>query len=251
MGRGSSSRNGFTRARQATPQPTGGNDGTQGAGGGGGTASSDADAQARFMAMDDAQLRQFMGGLPSSSDMRANGLNSNELNKVTYALGMNEKPTVLDNATWDAKVQTDALDGVHIWRGVYGNGSMSSSDISNNMRSNDLTFQGDGIHGDGLYFTTQFSYARSYSDGKTNSITKAFIDKSKAKPVNETKLRSMQRNETSSQLRYMDISTYGVYKGYNVIVARGGNGSTSHKNGGQDFYVALTRSVLTIRDTSR
>lgn len=212
---------------------------------------SDADIQAQFAAMDDATLNNFMQNLPSRQDMRAQGLNDNELQRAVSALGMNEKPTVLDNATWDNEVKTNALDGVYLWRGVSGSGSMSASDVSNHMRSNDSTFIGDGVHGDGLYFTTQFSYARMYSDGTANSITKAFIDKTKARVTTESSIRSKQRKESNPTLRYMDISTYALYKGYNVIKAPGGNGSTPHSAGGQDFYVALSRSVLTIRDTSR
>lgn len=214
---------------------------------------SDDQIQQQFMSMDDAALNSLLSNLPSRSTLLSQGLNTNETQKVVAALGMHEKPTILDNATWDAEAKVNALDNVHLWRGVTGAKGISAQDVTNHLRSSDKTYIGDGIHGDGLYFTTKFSYAKSYSDGTSNSITKAFIDKRKAKVVTEKSLLKMQSQEKKSTLLNMDLSTYGLYKGYNVIRVPGGNSgaSNSYSKGGQDFYVALSRSVLTIRDTSR
>lgn len=213
----------------------------------------------QFQSMGDRQLGNF---LVQKNNVDVSTLNRwSDTQKTVTHLGMNDKPIVLDNASWDASASKNALDGVYLWRGVTGNSSlnMTARDVIDQLKFGDKTFIGDGIHGDGIYLTTKFGYAQSYSDGSDGSIAKAYIDKSKAKVITEGALRTMHSNESGSAA-YLDLSSYALYKGYNVIHVPGGNSAGkygavnnqySYKKGGQDFYNVLDRSVLVIRDTSR
>lgn len=225
---------------------------------GGSESSTGSNSLAEFQKMDDNQLSAFMNDLPDYRSLRNMGLNDNELQQVVHKLGLHDKPVVLDNATWDAKVKSDALDGVYLWRGVDGRNGMTAEDIHNHLKFADVSYMGGGIHGDGIYFTTKFGYAESYSDFTSNSIMKAYIDKNKANVITEGKLRDMQSKESGVKSN-LDLSTYALQKGYNVIHCPGGNSThqgtvnhyNSYKNGGQDFYVVLDRKTLVIRDTSK
>lgn len=223
--------------------------GGSGAGGLDGTTpgnGSDNDIIKSALNMNDDDFLKLLKTRRDDFDLMLDGLNNNATQATTDLMGLNQKPTVLSDADWDKKVQTDALGGETLWRGVEGTNRLSAEDISNNLRNSDKTFIGNGIHGNGLYFTTDKSYAKNlYSDGTKGSLTQAFIDKGKAMVVKEKTLRDMQRSESKKAMRDMDLSTYAIRKGYNVIAVPGGNFSRS-SNG--DFYVALSRSVLVIRN---
>ena len=117
---------------------------------------------------------------------------------------------------------------------------------------------GDGVHGNGIYFSTSQYTAMSYGPSQAT----AFIDKNLARVVKESTLRNMFDHEPASVRQsfsgsdYMSgISSYALYKGYNVIVAPGGNGRQSVRQYGTkygvDYYVPLTREVLVIREHNR
>lgn len=197
----------------------------------------------------------------------SNGLDT-KLQRTIQYLGLNEKPVVLSNDEFDKRVKTDALDGVEIYRGLMGNSSMSSSDMVEYLKFGENTLAGKGIHGDGFYFSTSRGTGKIYSDGRPNSVATAYIDKSKAKVVTESKLIRMFDRESDSvkanfgyRTRGRDsvLAQYALWKDYNVIHAPGGNAThsgtvnhpSSHKNGGEDFYVPLVRSVLVIRDKTK
>lgn len=217
---------------------------------------SHAQAWSNFQKLDSSGVSQFM---KDRRNVDVSALNRwSDTQRTVAHLGMHDKPVVLDNATWDSSVKTNALDGVHLWRGVTSNAAMTAADVIYDLKFGKHTYIGDGIHGDGLYFTTKFSYAQGYSNKTDGSMAKAYIDKSKAKVITEGKLERMRSKDTTSAAN-LDLGSYALYKGYNVIHIPGGNAShnatvnhpQSHKNGGQDFYNVLDRSVLVIRDTSK
>ena len=174
----------------------------------------------------------------------------NPTQRLVDEIGLHGKPVVLDNATYDKVVNENGF--LQIYRGVHSNGSMSAQDVRKNTMYADKNYVGDGIHGDGLYFSTSGSTARAYA-GRSGAVTQAFIDPSKARIVDEDTIRRMARNDPAhyNSRTMRDISQYALYKGYNCIVARGGNGSISHAQGGEDFYVPIDRSILVIRKTTR
>lgn len=176
------------------------------------------------------------------------GLNAtNATQRLVTELGMNGKPTILSKDEFDrVAAESGAL---LLYRGVTGNGTMSAEDIKQHTMRADLTYIGDGIHGDGLYFSTDRRTAQSYA-GWGGAVTTAFIDKSKMRAIDENKLDKMMHSDPEySHTVFRDKSEYAIYKGYNVIIAYGGNGSIPHgKPNGEDFYVPIDRAVLVVRD---
>ena len=119
----------------------------------------------------------------------------------------------------------------------------------------ELAYIGDGIHGDGLYFSTSAKTAHDYGVSQTT----AYIDKGLAKIINEDRLSNMLQRE-SYEIQNLfrgesGLSAYALYKGYNVIHAPGGNGYHSVSQfgiyNGVDYYVPLTREVLVFREHNR
>lgn len=196
------------------------------------------------------------------------GVNT-RLQKTIQAMGLNEKPVVLDDAAFDASLRQNALDGVELYRGLTGSGSMTASDMTEYFKFGDRTLAGRGIHGDGFYFSTDQGTGRAYSDYTKNSVITGYIDKSKAKVITEKRLIAMYNKESGAIQsafggrttgRDSVLAQYALYKGYNVIHVPGGNagghsGTTrsrnAFKNGSEDYYVPLMRSVMVVRKTSR
>ena len=220
------------------------------------TGGSDNDKLATFAALSDAEKNKFFNSQQyKNTDLT--GLNrGSETQRLVTALDMNEKPTVLTDADFDATFKANALDGVYLFRGVTNNGRMQASAIVDSVKFGDKTFIGDGVHGDGIYFGTSYNYASSYANGRTSGMMQAYIDKSKARVIDEKDAQRLMRADTSGH-RYSDISDFAIAKGYNVIRVPGGNNGTNYArskgkaSGYMDFYVPLTRSVLVIRDTVR
>lgn len=208
-----------------------------------------------YMAMSTLDASTYFANLPNAKQTALTS--SNGLQALTNALNMHDKPTVVDDATFDANYKTQGLDGTEMHQGLYFSTANASQLAVDQFKFGDTLYQGYGVHGNGTYFTTRKSYARSYAGygGDTSNIT-AYIDKSKAKVITESDLRAMFSKESAvvkSNFRSKTgdtddaISIYAIHKGYNVISVPNGNGNKS--NG--DFYVPLTRSVLVVREHTK
>lgn len=179
----------------------------------------------------------------------ANGMNANnQLQGLVEQLGYHGKPVVLPDADYDSQWAANALDGVQIFRGVSGG---RGDQYQQQFLYGDKTFISDGIHGEGIYFSTRKRTAGGgYSSGDraTHTLT-GFIDKSKAKVVTESDIRR-QLNAESPKVRraFTELGAYALYKGYNVIHVPGGNGSTPQSRGGEDYYLPLTRDIMVMRE---
>ena len=194
----------------------------------------------------------YKGVRLSYEDSTKFGLNfGQKFQALVHDLGLHDKPIVLTDADYDRQMKTEALDGIELYRGVTNKAAVES------LMFSDYTYEGDGIHGDGLYFSTQQRTAIEY--GK-NRMT-AYIDKTLARPVTESTLRSMLRNE-SHEVQWAfsgdsGLSAYAIKKGYNVIHVPGGNSGEYRsiakrgKTSGEDYYVPLVRNVLVFREHSR
>lgn len=216
------------------------------------------DDKPNFVAMTYQQAINFVKNinLPTNSEMRRLGLNDfNFVQYVIHALHMHDKPIVLPDAEFDKQLKNKSVEGLELHRGT------GSERATNSIMFSDSTYLGNGIHGDGIYFSTNQSTAYDYS--RQYGVT-AFLDKSKARIIDERKLRNMYNSEPK-QLRnafegrhsekfkysyddYSGISVYALFKGYNVIRAYGGNGFYSHDSGGEDFFIALSREPIVLRE---
>lgn len=186
-----------------------------------------------------------------SSTYTKQGMNpQNTLQGVVEKLGLHGKPVVLSDADYDKQWKANALDGVQVYRGL-GSDYMGDK-YQQQFLYGDKTFISDGIHGEGIYMSTRRHEAANYASGnKSKTTVTGFIDKSKAKVITESALKSALAKESPSvRSAFKELGAYALYLGYNVVHCPGGNlGSPyTHGNGGSDFYLPLTRDILVMRE---
>lgn len=182
----------------------------------------------------------------SNNDLYNQGLNGTGLQRAVLAMGLAGPGRIMPDEDFDKAVSQAALHGMELYRG-------SSAGAINNLINGDVAYIGEGIHGDGIYFSTDLSTARMYGSHRVT----AFIDKGLAKVITEERLWDMRNNESPDVQRVFGgdsgLSSYALYKGYNVIHVPGGNSGDRHsiaargKSEGEDYYVPLTRTVLVFR----
>lgn len=176
------------------------------------------------------------------------GLNTNGLSKLQYTMNATkEAGIVLPDNDFDSQINSAAYDGLVLYRG-------STKAAIDNLMYGEQGYIGDGIHGDGIYLSTNINTANSYG---SHQVT-AYIDKGLAKVVTEIQLDKMLVNEpvnVRNIFRHSNSgrSAYALYKGYNVIRVEGGNHGTYSSirvkgASGEDYFVPLTRKVLVFRE---
>lgn len=118
--------------------------------------------------------------------------------KVIYALGMDGKPTVVDDAV------LDTMPGRDIFRTVYEQNFMpppSTDAIIDQIRNGDYTHMsgaGGSFHSRAIYFATDFQDSALYGSGEQNPmVLRAKINPS-AKIVSETNLTNQMMNKASN-----------------------------------------------------
>ena len=121
--------------------------------------------------MDDQQLHDFLINV-NDTDIPAFLNQTTHLQKMIYGLGMNDKPEIVDAATFK-QLTTGPGALKPIYRTVNDttvNGiPVTAQDICDMLTDGDTTYVGVGIHGDGLYFSDNLSGSKAYGDstGKT------------------------------------------------------------------------------------
>ena len=207
---------------------------------------------AEVQAMDDKGMHDFLIDV-DKTDI-PDFLNTHHLQKMAYALGLNDGPEIVSQQEFD-DMTTNAPFGSGmpvIYRTVNdssGSG-MTADDICDMITDGDVTFLGDGIHGDGLYFSNQLSGSKAYGNGPSARTVGAVLN-SNAKVVSETSLRKQYDAfvKTHPQTRkalgfartkstHDSMSQFALLQGYNVI--------TSNQYGGEVYYTVLDRSALTM-----
>lgn len=201
--------------------------------------------------MDDQQLHDFLINV-DKTDIPA-FLNDVHLQKMLYALGMNDKPEIVDSATMK-KLTSGPNAPEMIYRTVNGttvNGTpLSAKDICDTITDGDLTYVGGGIYGDGLYFSNSLSGSKAYGWG-SDVRTVGAIFNSKAKMITKNQLNSLYDNfvkthpETRKALgfakdrggRHSSLSQFALVMGYNVIVT---------PKGSENYYTVIDRGALTM-----
>lgn len=207
---------------------------------------------ADVQAMGDQQLHDFLIDV-DKTDIPA-FLNQNiHLQKMLYALGMNDKPEIVDKATMQ-KLLSGPNPPVMIYRTVNDttvNGiPVTAKDICDILTDGDLTYVGNGIHGDGLYFSNSLSGSKSYGSRRGSRTVGAILN-DKAKVISENQLRSLYDSYVKthpqsqkalgfarSRSHHDSMSQFALTQGYNVIVSK----QSSHEN----YYTVLDRSALTM-----
>lgn len=202
--------------------------------------------------MDDQQLHDFLINV-DKTDIPA-FLNNVHLQKMLYALGMNDKPEIVDSATMK-KLTSGPNAPEMIYRTVNSatiNGtSLSAKDICDTITDGDLTYVGKGIYGDGLYFSNDLSGSKAYGYGGDTRTVGAILN-SKAKIITKNQLNSLYDNfvkthpESQKALgfarsksgRNNSLSQFALVMGYNVIV--------TPQSRGENYYTVIDRSALTM-----
>lgn len=188
----------------------------------------------QFMAMSESQRWQTMSNIIADSSIKVPPiLDGSVTTKVIYALGMNNKPTIVSDD------QLDRMPGKDLYRTVYESGSMpppSSAGILDQIRSGDYTQMsgaGGSAHGRALYFARDdFVGSRVYGDGERNALMMRAKINPGAKIVNEQTLKRQMVakgfNVSGSSSRD-DIALYALSQGidgwysntYTMMVNRG------------------------------
>ena len=212
--------------------------GSSGSGGGGGAQGSPANTPSGvsyddFMKMPESQRIATMENIISNPAIQVpDYLDNSDTSKVLYALGMNNKPTVVSDA------QLDAMQGRELFRTVYESGSMpppSSDAILDQIRNGDytqLSGRGGSAHGRALYFATDFRGSRIYGDGERNALMCRAKINSNAKIVSESTLRNQMiakghsvKGASNTDQRALYAISQGIdgwYSGsYTMVINRG------------------------------
>lgn len=202
-------------------------------------------------AMDDQQLHDFLIDV-NKTDIPA-FLNNIHLQRMIYALGLNDAPEIVDSATF--KQLTSGPGALTpIYRTVndttVSGVPFTAQDICDMLTDGDVTYVGNGIHGDGLYFSNDLAGSKAYG-GRSGSKTLAAVLNQKAKVISERQLQSLYDSFVKSHPQsrkalgfarskssHDSMSQFALTQGYNVI--------TSSQGGGEVYYTVLDRSVLTM-----
>lgn len=153
--------------------------------------------------------------------------------KVALDMGMYETPQVVSREDFDKYVNESGA--VVCYRGVKDIAGMSGENMQYQMAYNTQEpYFGDGIFGDGLYFSTAKSTAESYA-GRTEIATCAVRPDAKVLVYG-----SPEHEAAKKRVKTSDDSVAALCAGYDVIL----------KNMGEreDYYVVLNRAALVMAD---
>lgn len=182
-------------------------------------------------------------------------LMNNQMQKMAYALNMNEKPTVLP----DSVFQKQAKGATVIYNAqndAHANGiTLTADDIHDFIRYGDETLVQNGVYGNGLYFSNSRRGSASYGSRQARAILNPATAKTisynqlkteydnwiNSRPMTRKALGAMKaRNKGYGTNTY---SQFAMLKGYNVI--------TSYQGGGETYYTVLDRRALIYSDEIR
>ena len=153
----------------------------------------------------------------------------NNQQRFTFALGLNAKPIVEDDATFakNSKGQ-EVIYNAQSTANLRGY-TLTGDDIHDFIKYGDETLQQNGIHGNGLYFTP----SQSASAGYGNRQSAARLNPATAKIITETQLKReydswvQTHPQSRKALGYMarngnsygdnTYSQFAMLRGYNVI----------------------------------
>lgn len=188
-------------------------------------------------------------------------LNSDSLlQKVVHIENLNDKPTILNEKEFNSYVKESKT--IICYRGIRPNGDLSAEEIRDITKYADYTYIGNGIHGDGIYFTTLESEAEGYGECIMTIAIKRdakIINKKEALELyNEEKRNHTLVGESLRNInyppgrmlgrKYKNASVVALQKGYDIIKVEGGNrgdGTTEYTG---DFYIVLNRAAIVIKE---
>lgn len=168
---------------------------------------SDAHSYSDFLKLSEDERFSIMDSIVQDNNITVpNYLDSSSASKVIYALGMNDKPTVVTDA------QLDAMSGRELFRTVYEKRWMpppSSDAILDQIRKGDytqLSDSGGSAHGRAIYFATDYHGSAVYGHGEKNALVMRAKIAPTAKIVQESTLRAQMNSKSGFSSRFMGQS---------------------------------------------
>ena len=194
------------------------------------------ESQKRLMEMKPEEVGSYIDSCYSKAvDSSLNA--GSKTQHVVADMGLDGKPTILGKKEFERAV-AESESGT-IYRGVQSTEHMSAEAICNMTLHGERQYIGDGMHGDGTYFSTKQSTATSFAGnsfaielGMGKTMT-ACLSK-KARIADEDDLLQVKTDYHIS-----DTATAALYMGYNTIKV-----SLS----GETYFVTLDREALVFLD---
>lgn len=169
-------------------------------------------------------------------------LDDSVTSKVLYALGLDNKPTVVSDD------ELDSMAGQEIYRTVYDNGAISSGTILDAVRNSKnipLSSDNSSAFGRGLYFADDLSASASYGVMKTNPAIMRGKINPKAKMASTGELGDIYFNNPNIRfngVKYIDeLPLVALTKGYDGWYSEF---NTTNK-------VIINRGALTVSSKSK
>lgn len=180
-------------------------------------------------------------------------LSDSSMQRMSYQLGMDGKPTLVDDATLDSMSGTDMFRTVNAVYDRKNDVNYNATEIIDQIQNGDVTRfsdTGGSVYGRGIYFADSYSessfYGNTRNSIKQTAVTRAKLnDKAKIINYNQASMGAYNEIQSGSSLgkalakcdRQSQSSIWALSKGYNVI------------SSGRGYFNVLDRSALTISKT--
>lgn len=186
--------------------------------------------QQQLQAMSDTEFATYLNGL-RSTPIDKNIYYNNDWDTQRLVANMpelNRAPQIVDSATFAS------MPGETLYRTVNAAGKDSALDICGRTMTSDVSTIGEGVMGDGFYFsnsksTSQGAYGRNRGDIRRTATMQAKLNQN-ANVVNGSVLRNMLAGESSTVQRAVNgmrsggtwssnsgLMAYALRKGFNVV----------------------------------
>ena len=187
----------------------------------------------RVAAMPDEEAREWVAestgrDLTAEEETWANWYN--ELQKVVLDLDLTGTPQVVCEEDFKAYVEEN--DATVIYRGLQDSVELSASNIIYQFAYEDgRAYMGNGVFGNGIYFSTERDTADFYArDNSSNVITCAVRTDAKILDYSSDEFQAVM-----DRLESDDSSIAAVCAGYDIVQV-------------EDYYIVLNRSALVMLD---
>lgn len=207
-----------------------------------------------FMAMTDDQKADTIDAMANQPAPAF--LSDTAMQRFTYNLGLNDKPTLVDDSVLDTMNGTELFRTVNSGKDPVARVKYDADEIATQIQRGRVTRYSDNggsVYGRGLYFADDYRGSKVYGNTTGNIKSTAMVRaklNSNAKTIDYYKaraglgaeinsgsklgkaLRKVQRTDSESA-----VSIYALSKGYNVITS------------GHGYFNVLNRNAVTMSKT--
>lgn len=175
-------------------------------------------------------------------------LMTNQQQRFVYALGINGKPIVEDDATFakNSKGQTVIYNAQN--NANLSGYTLTADDIHDFLKYGDDTLQQNGIYGNGIYFSDNRAGSAGYgsrqSKARLNPATAKVVSMSRLKAEYDTWKKTHPLSQKALGYTRAHNSGYGTNTYSQFALLRGYNVISAPQRGGETYYSVLDRSAL-------